>query len=288
MRKHSDGEVKPLSPRAQEALGHMHAELGRERYDEAQLPQPTALDHVPAALGLPVALFEHNLVRPWATWTFGAGAACVGAAQLWARWNAPGFDAGLDPEFARSLGMVVENASEPDATGLVSLLNVAFESAFTPRKAVALVGSLWMLHVFSAAAEHLLGAARVLALLGAGLLVAALAQFALLPGAEVQPLFLLGPTAAAAAFVVLREPFARVGVLLGFGLSLLHLNDDPWLRMPLWLWALLWALGSALYLSVLDESLLAIELCAAAVGLAAAAPGLLRRWRAQPSPSTRL
>lgn len=284
MREHSDDAVKPLSPRAREALGRMHAELGRESYHQAQLPQPTALDAIPGALGLDVLLLERGDVRPWVTHAVCLVAACSGAV---AWWNHSDYD-DTGREFLSQLGFAEANVA-PASAGLLGMLSIALESAFHPGSSLwLLLGGLWLLHTFGSAAEQLLGHARALALFLGGLLAAGVAQLALLPVAEVQPLFLVGATAASVVFVVLRAPHARVGVLLGFGFSLLRLNGDPWLRLPLWLWGALGAGAHLVYISALDAPLLSVQLAPAAIGLAAAAPALLRRSPAQPSPSTRL
>lgn len=284
LRKHSDDVVKPLSPRAQDALGRLHAELGRERYEQAQLAQPTTLDTVPGALGFDVLLFERGAVRPWVTHAVCLVAACVGAVAWWN--HADYDDAGR--QLMSQLGLAEANVA-PARAGLLGLVSIALESAFHPGASLwLLLGGLWLVHTFGAAAEHQLGHARTLALFLGGLLAAGVAQLALLPEASVQPLFLVGASTASIVFVVLRAPRARVGVFLGWSFSQLLVDGEPWLRLPLWLWGALGAGAHLLYMGTLDAPLLSVPLAPAAIGLAAAAPALLRRSPAQPRPSTRL
>lgn len=281
LRKHSDDAVKPLSPRAQDALGRMHAELGRERYEQAQLPQPTVLDAVPGALGLDVLLLERGDVRPWVTHAVCVVAAFFGSV---AWWNYSDYD----DEGRRMMLQLGYADANVEATS-AGLLGIAFESALHPGSSLGwLICGVWLLHNFGAAAEQLLGHTRSLALFLGGLIAAGVAQLALLPEASVQPLFLVGANAASIVFVVLRAPRARVGVFLGWSFSILRVNGEPWLRLPLWLWGALGACAHLLYMSTLDAPLLSVQLAPAAIGLAAAAPALLRRSPAQPRPSTRL
>ncbi len=273
-----------LSPQAEAALGRLRAELGRERYEAAQLPGPTALDHVQGSLGLPVVLEHGGQARPWMTWAFAALAVVLGARARWRQseeeWSSP--------PLALQFEATPEALVEPTSDG--ALFERALESAFTPASWPALFIGAYFFLLFASRAEHLLGRARVAGLFAGGLLAAALAQLPQLDGAELPPAFLLGATGASAAFTVLRAPRTRVAVLLGMGWGVLRLGDDAWLRLPLWFWALLAAGQQFLFASVLGFEPLTPLLAAALVGAAAAAPALARSWRspAQPRPSTRL
>jgi membrane associated rhomboid family serine protease len=275
-----------LSPQAEAALARLRFELGRERYDEAQVPAPSTLDHVAGSLGLPVLLEPDDAAHPWVTWIAGALAVLVGARALWR---------GSDEEessrnLARELGLTLKDATTAAPAESSGLLEQAFESAFTPASWPQLLFGAYFFVLFAARAESLLGRARVAALLTCGLIAAAVAQLPRSDAEDASPAFLLGATTACAAFAVLRTPRVRVAALLGMGWSVLRIGDSPWLQLPLWFWALLAAGQYALYASVWGFEPLAPVFAAALVGAAAAAPSVARRWgsRAQPSPSTRL
>jgi len=192
-------------------------EMARRAREEHAATPSLHPSRLPALLGLPVEVGDHELLRrPWATWiTAGVVAGVSGAGFAW-------------PEVVDSLQMVPEDVIGP---GLPTLLTSFFVHAGWWH----LLSNLWFLVAFGDNVEDLLGHRRWLLLLLTATFLGGLAHALFDPRASIPCVGASGGISGLVLFYALSMPQARLGVFLFVGMFARWVTFSAKTGLVLWL-----------------------------------------------------